>query len=255
MVKTSDLVLLYNDERTSYLISLPKKGIFSTHKGNIDFSQLKGKEYGEPVKTHLGKVFYLLKPTWADIEKRVRRTTTIIYPKDAGWMLLKTQISPGSKVIEVGTGSGAFTIILANLVRPRGKVYTYEKREEFLGNAEKNIKRAGLDKYVEFFCKDVETSGFSQKDVDAVFIDLPEPWGGIPHVHKVLKGGHSLISISPTIEQIQKTVSTLELVGFTRIKVVEILERELLVRVGRTRPKERMISHTAYLVSAQKVIK
>lgn len=255
MIKPSDFVFLYHDERTSYLISLPQKGVFSTHKGNIDLSEIKGKEYGESVKTHLGKVFYLLKPAWADIEKKVRRTTTIIYPKDAGWMLLKTRISPGSRVIEAGTGSGAFTIILANLVRPKGRVYTYEKRQEFLNNAKRNIEKIGLSKYVEFFCRDVEKEGFSQEDVDALFIDLPEPWGVIAHSHKALKGGHFLISISPTIEQVQKTVSTLELTGFTRIRVVELLERELLVRVGRTRPKERMVSHTAYLLSAQKIVK
>jgi tRNA A58 N-methylase Trm61 len=44
----------------------------------------------------------------------------------------------------------------------------------------------------------------------------------------------------------------LELEGFVRIKVLEILERELLVRITGTRPTERMISHTAYLVFAQK---
>ncbi len=255
MIRTSDPVLLYYDERASYLIFLPEKGVLSTHKGNIDLSEIRGREYGESVRTHLGKVFYLLKPTWADIEKRVRRTTTIIYPKDAGWMLLKTQLSPGSRVIEVGTGSGAFTIILANLVRPRGKVYTYEKRQEFLDNAKRNVERLGLGRYVEFFCRDAEKEGFSQKDVDALFIDLPEPWGVVTHSYKALKGGHSLISISPTIEQTQKMVSVLELAGFTRIKVVELLERELLVRIGRTRPRERMVSHTAYLLSAQKIIK
>ena len=40
---------------------------------------------------------------------------------------------------------------------------------------------------------------------------------------------------------------------FVRLKCVELLEREILVRPGKTRPKERMVSHTGYLVFAQKV--
>lgn len=255
MIKPLDLVLFYHNERTSYLLSLPKEGFFSTHKGNIDFSKVKGKEYGDSIKTHTGEIFYLLKPTWADLEMRVRRTTTIIYPKDAGWMILKSHISPGSKVVEIGTGSGAFTIILANMVRPRGKVYTYEMREGFLENARKNLRRIGLDRYVEFFCEDVSKGSLGVEGIDAVFVDLPQPWDVIPQAYEALKGGHSLLSLSPSIEQIQKTKSILELTGFTRIEVVEILERGILVREGKTRPKERMVSHTAYLLSAQKIIK
>jgi len=51
---------------------------------------------------------------------------------------------------------------------------------------------------------------------------------------------------------VRKTKAVLELEGFVRIKSVEILERELLVRITGTRPTERMISHTAYLTFAQK---
>jgi len=260
MLKPTDLVLLYNSEKANYLLSLPQAGTFSTHKGNINLGEILGKEYGDAVKSHTGDVFYLLRPTIADLAMKVKRTTTIVYPKDAGMMLLRTIIFPGAKVIEVGGGSGALTAILANFVRPQGKVYSFEVRKDFLENARANIKRFGLEEWVCFIEADVAKQGFSLKEVglntawaDAVFIDLPEPWGVINFAHQVLKGGHSLVSLSPTVEQIKKTKSAFELAGFTRIRAVELLERELLVKFSGTRPRERMISHTAYLLFAQKI--
>jgi tRNA (adenine57-N1/adenine58-N1)-methyltransferase len=253
MIQPGDLVLFYYNDRISYLIAVPEKGKFSTHRGEIDYAQVLASDYGDIVKSHLGASFSLLKPTWSDLTMRVRRTTTIIYPKDAGLMLLKTVITPGGRVIEVGTGSGAFTILLANFVKPDGRVYSYEARSEFSANARTNLRRVGLETYVEFICRDVGKEGFIHDQVDAVFLDVPEPWGLVGYAHKALKGGYPLVSISPTIEQVQKTKSVLELEGFTRIEVVEILEREMLVRVGRTRPKERMVSHTVYLLFAHKI--
>ena len=255
MLKPNDIILLYSGEKGSYLLTLPEKGFFSTHKGNISYSEILGKDYGDAVKSHTGYVYYILKPNLADLAMKVKRTTTIVYPKDAGLMLLRTIVFPGAKVIEVGGGSGALATILANFVRPDGKVYSYEVRKEFIDNARANLQRFGLDSFVEWIEADVEKQGFSHEEVDAVFIDVPEPWGIINWAHKALKVGHCLVSLSPTVEQIKKTKSVMELEGFTRIQVVELLERELLVKFTGTRPRERMVSHTAYLIFAQKINK
>jgi len=252
MLKAGDLVLFYHNERAKYLITLQEKGSFSSHKGNISFPEVLQKDYGDVVNTQIGTSFHILKPTLADLSMKVRRTTTIVYPKDAGLMILQSFVFPGAKVIECGTGSGALTIILANFVRPSGKIYSYEARQEFSDNAKSNVAKVGLSDYVEFFCADVEKEGFKQTGVDAVFIDLPEPWTAIKPAYDALKGGHSYVSLSPNTEQVRKTKTVLELEGFVRIKIIEILERELLVRITGTRPTERMISHTAYLVFAQK---
>ncbi|MCX7785057.1 MAG: tRNA (adenine-N1)-methyltransferase [candidate division WOR-3 bacterium] len=252
MLKVGDLVLLYHNERAKYLIAVQDKGHFSTHKGNIDFAEVLHKSFGEVINTHTGIPFFILRPTLADLSMKVRRTTTIVYPKDAGLMLLRSFVYPGAQVIETGTGSGALTAILATYVQPYGKVYSYEVRQDFSDNAKENLKRLGLDNYVEFYVRDVEKQGFEQKEVDAVFVDLPEPWIAIRPAFDALKGGSSFCSLSPNTEQVRKTKSVLELEGFVRIKVVEIWERELLVRVTGTRPAERMVSHTAYLVFAQK---
>ncbi len=227
----------------------------SSDFGELILGDIIGKPYGFVGETHLGRKFYCLKPSTADLMMKVKRTTTIVYPKDTGYLLLETAIGPGSKVIEVGTGSGALTLVLAKFVAPDGVVYTYDRREEFIENAKKNIERAGYIKNVEFFCQDVAERGLLQKGVDAIFIDVPEPWRIIPKAAKVLKGGHHVASWSPNVEQVKSTVDALQNNNFIRIKVSEIVEREMLVRQQGVRPRERGITHTAYLVSAQKILK
>ncbi len=253
MIKEGELILLYNSEDTQYLIALPKEGQFSTHKGSISFAEIRNKNFGDKVLSHTQYPFYILRPTLRDIEMKVRRKTTIIYPKDAGFILLNSLLFPGAKVLEVGTGSGAFTIILANFVRPAGKVYSYDMREEFLELARWNLQRAGLLEYVELIKRDVAKEGFTESEADCIFVDVACPWELIKECQNALKGGATFAALSPNIEQVQKTVRTLELEGFVRLKVYEIIEREIMVRLTGTRPKERGIVHTAYLLFAQKI--
>lgn len=245
-------MFLYNSARMQYLVVVPNHGRFSTHRGNIDFSDVIGREFGDCVKTHMGFSFFLLRPTLADIAMRVRRTTTIVYPKDTGAMLLETAVFPGARVIEVGSGSGALTITLANFVRPGGQVYSYERRSDFSSNARQNVVRVGLEGYCEFIVADPEHEGFAQTDVDAVFLDVPEPWTITRAARNALKNGNPLAAIVPTIEQLRRTVSALEMDGFTRIRVREILEREMFVRSTGIRPADRMVAHTVYTVFAHK---
>ncbi|HTW91217.1 MAG TPA: tRNA (adenine-N1)-methyltransferase [bacterium] len=253
MIQLGDNVILYHSDRMNYLVTVQAKGSFSTHRGQLPFDQIAGREFGDSVRTHLGFLFHLLKPGLSDLAMKVRRATTIVYPKDVGAMLVSAAIFPGARVIEVGSGSGALTIYLANFVRPDGRVYSYERRPEFSANARANVEKYGLSPYCEFFVRDPEQEGFEQKEMDAVFLDVPEPWTLVAPAHKSLKGGHTLVSISPTVEQVRKTVSAMEMQGFARIHVKEILEREILVRTTGIRPADRMVAHTVYLIFGNKV--
>lgn len=253
MINEGELVIVYFDEKSEFLLEVKKQINFSTQYGIIRLADLIGQDYGAEFMTHLNKPFYLLRPALSDLMMKVKRKTTIIYPKDAGILILKTAIGPGSKVIEIGTGSGAMTILLANTIRPDGRVFTFERRSEFLENARKNVTRVGLEAYVEFNLADVGKDGLNQTGVAAVFIDVPEPWTVIAPARQALMAGHHLVSLSPNIEQIRKTKETLEANSFKRIEVIEVLVREILVRHTGTRPSERAITHTAYLLFAQKV--
>lgn len=253
VLSPGDHILFYHSEKLKYLVQLPKQGKFSTHRGQIDFEQVLGLDFGDEVRTHLGFGFHVLRPTLADLELRVHRTTTVVYPKDVGRMLLETAVFPGARVIEVGSGSGALTTVLASFVRPDGRVYSYERRPEFSENARRNVERYGLADWCEFFVADPEQSGFKQQAVDAVLLDVPEPWSLLQMAHAALRGGNSLVAIVPTTEQLRKTFSAMEIGGFTRIRVSEVLERGIYVRPSGIRPADRMVAHTVYLVFGHKI--
>lgn len=252
-IKSGDLVFIYLDEKRQFLIQAVPKLKLSTDYGDIKIDDIINKEFGFIGKTHLGKNFYCLKPTTGDLMLKIKRKTTIVYPKDIGYLLFETSIGPGSRVIEVGTGSGALTLFLSKIVAPNGVVYSYERNGEFIENAKKNLEKILNKSQIEFFLRDVAIEGFIQKDVDGVFIDVPEPWDIVPKAFESLKSGHHLVSWSPNIEQVKNTVDMLEKKGFIRIKICEILQREILVRERGVRPRERGITHTAYLVSATKI--
>jgi tRNA (adenine57-N1/adenine58-N1)-methyltransferase len=251
MIDKGNLVLLYKDAR-SYLVKVTSRR-FHTDKGFIEMEAIIGKDYGDYVETNLGQKFYLLMPCLYELMMKVNRKTQIIYPKDMGLILTKATIFPGARVIEVGAGSGALTSALANFVRPSGKVFSYEKNEEFLENAKKNVEKNGLLEWVEFKLKEVD-SAFDETDIDFVMIDIGSPWELIDAAWKALKPGYRLATVCPTYEQLTQTVFTLEEKGFINIEAIEVLTRRILVRKGRTRPEQRIPSHTGFLVFASKIL-
>jgi tRNA (adenine57-N1/adenine58-N1)-methyltransferase len=181
------------------------------------------------------------------------RKTQITYPKDAALIVMFSGISSGSQVVESGTGTGALTTALAHYVKPNGKIYTYDIREEFKSNVEKNLRRANLLEFVEIKSGDV-TQGIEEKNLDAVILDLATPWLVVPHAYEALKPSGTLISFSPTIDQVVKTTEVLNEFNFTFIETIECLIRSMQISRGKTRPHTMMTGHTGYITKARKTI-
>jgi tRNA (adenine57-N1/adenine58-N1)-methyltransferase len=250
MIQNGELVYVFNEHAT-FLIPFQEKSSFSCHKGDIKFTP--GLDWGDSVTTPGGDIFYLLHPTMADIMMKVKRRTTIIYPKEAGVILLELGVQNGTKMIEIGTGSGSLTLLLTRLVGSEGKVYSFERRAEHQEIAIKNVKRMGVPDNVEFILKDpVTDGGFGLENMDCIFVDVPAPWNIIPHAYRALKSGGHIGVLSPNIEQVQTTVTAMEETGFVRIRTVETIQRGIRVKKNLTRPFDRMIAHTGYLYFAQK---
>jgi tRNA (adenine57-N1/adenine58-N1)-methyltransferase len=247
-----DDILLYLDRKRTYLVRV-KEEVFHTHKGYIQLNDLIGRKFGSSIKSNLGVEFYALRPLVKDYIFKTRRRTQILYPKDMGYIVLFTGIGPGSKVVEAGTGSGAMTVVLANLLKPNGRVYSYEIREEFLENARASLQRAELSDYVELKLMDV-TEGIDERGVDAVVLDLAVPWLVVTHAYQSLRGGGVLASFSPTMEQVIKTVDVIRRHPFVEVVTVELLMRRLNVGENKTRPETLMIGHTGYITTARKVL-
>lgn len=223
---------------------------FGTNVGQITFPE--DLCFGQTVRTSLGHPFQILMPSLSDLQMKVKRRTTIIYPKDAGYMLLQTGTREGSRVLECGSGSGAFTFLLACVVGRTGRICSFERRPEHLDQAKENLARLGEFPQIEWHLRDAEAEGFGQSGFEAAFIDVPEPWTLVAAAREALWPGGFWVSLSPTYNQVEKTVFALEAVSFTGVRTVEILEREILVRPEKTRPKEMGITHTAFITFARR---
>lgn len=247
-----DVLLVEEGKERTFLVRLEPGREFHSHRGTVAHDAVVGQPEGATVLSHTGRPFLALRPLVGDRMFKVKRRTQIVYPKDAGWIALALDLRPGARVLEMGTGSGAFTILLAQLVGPTGRVYTFDRREEFLENALANIARAGYADRVE---AGILTAGepFPVQDADAAFLDLPSPWEAIPAAAAALASGRPLALIVPTAEQLKESVRTLSEAGFVLIEAVELLERPILVRQREgVRPSERMTAFTGYLVSARR---
>lgn len=239
--------------RRKYIFKLAQGESFQSDQGFWKHDDLIGQPWGSDVESHLGKPFMLLEPSLRDVLLHTKRQSQIIFPKDIGYILLRLSIGPGKRVIEAGTGSGAFTTALAWSVGDIGKVFSYDRREDMQSLAQKNLVRMGLGDRVQFYLRDIET-GFDQEDIDAIFLDLPGPENYLSQVRQTLTNGGELGSILPTMNQVSSLVKNLEEHGFGLIEVCEILIRFYKTTPERMRPFDRMIAHTGYLVFARHLI-
>ncbi|HJO31581.1 MAG TPA: tRNA (adenine-N1)-methyltransferase [Nitrosopumilus sp.] len=252
-IKNNSPVLFYYNHSKKWLAKISKKESFHTHIGVIKHSDAIGKEYGSRLITNKDKYVYVLKPTMFDYVMKIQHGTQIVYPKDIGYIIARAGIGDGQKILEIGTGSGSLTSFVASVVKPRGHVYTFDVDENFMKIAEKNIKKAGMSKYVTQHNLDLKTAKkMPLSDMDVALIDLGDPWVVIPQVRKMLKGSGSIFAICPTMNQLEKLTMALVENEFTDIESTEHIIRTIEAREGKTRHSFQGIGHTTYLCFARK---
>jgi ubiquinone/menaquinone biosynthesis C-methylase UbiE len=107
------------------------------------------------------------------------------------------EISPGSRVAEIGCGTGWFTFELEKAVRPRGIVYALDMQPAML-----QILRARRENWERILTLPCGENSFELDDgeVDAVFHanvlhECAEPETHLREVHRVLKDGGLLALI------------------------------------------------------------
>ena len=253
-IEESSYVLLFHTPRKKWLTKVAEDKKFHTHLGIIDIASIIGMEYGSAIRTTEGKLIFLMEPTIYDFIMKSERRTQIVYPKDLGYIVARTGLKNGSKVLEIGTGSGALATFMASIVKPEGHIYSFDVNSDFMEIAKRNLEKAGMARYVTLHQHDPH-QGVDIRNVDVATVDLGDPWTVVDQVYDALKGGGAFVAICPTMNQIEKTAAQLKKSGYADIDSVELMIRNMEAREGMTRPSMRMIGHTTYLVFARKVEK
>jgi len=251
--KEGDLVQLVGLSHKHFLLRLEAGGEFQTHRGVLKHDDMIGKSWGSQIYSHRGSPFFLLQPSLSDLLRDIKRNTQILYPKDIGFILVTMGIGPGQHILEAGTGSGSLTSAFAFAVGPQGHVTTYEAREQMQELARRNLVMLGLDDRVTMKLGNVE-NGFEETGVDALFLDLPNPFDYMHHVRAALKPGGFFGTILPTTNQVIKLLVALRQNHFAFVDVCETMLRYYKAEASRFRPTDRMVAHTGYLIFARPVV-
>lgn len=99
---------------------------------------------------------------------------------------------PGMTVLEVGSGTGAFTVELAQLAGPTGRVHAVEIQKEMIDKAAARIREAGVSDRVRFEHRGIYRLPMQDASVDlavlmAVLSEIPDRSLALAEVRRVLK--------------------------------------------------------------------
>lgn len=230
-IQIGDLVVIMESFDRLTFAYVEEKGMYSNRHGHFSHKDFINKPFGSKVRSRSDQGYgfcYLLKPTpelWA---RSLTHRTQIVHELDQSQIIFQLHLRPNMTVVESGTGSGAMSHAILRTVAPHGKLHTYEFNKMRADTARAEFEKNGVSHLVTVHHRDVcanneEEAGFDlpNHSVDAVFLDLPEPWLAVPHAAKVLKPNARIASYSPCIEQSQKTVEAMKNAGFHSMKTME----------------------------------
>ena len=249
--KENDFIFLLDDNGKKHWIKVAYSMIKIPSLGTFDGSKLKGLSSGSEV-TIAGKKFVAFEPTTMDLMESLERGAQIITPKDAATIIFYTNTKAGSKVLEVGAGSGGLTTALLETVSENGHVHTIEFKEENAERALKNLKRTCLDKNWSYQIGDAREVKVQDYVANSLIMDMPDPENAIENLLPHLLPGGCVCGYVPNMNQMERFVKKLRELKFVEIKCYETMQREMEVHSGGVRPSFGGIGHTAYLIFGRK---
>jgi len=252
MLSDGELVYLLDGRGKRHWLQLAPGMIKMPGLGVLNGSKLIGLEEGSRIS--LGeREFVVLRPGAQELMESLDRGPQIILPKDAATIVFKLDLKPGDAVVESGVGSGSLTTALLNAVGSDGMVVSIELREEFAAKAKRNVSRSSFAKAWDLRSGDV-TNTPVEAEVDAVVLDMPNPWDALPNVATFLRPGGRFCAYVPNTNQVERLVWALRSEGYVEVEALENLQRQLEVHEGGVRPSFESIGHTGYMVFARRAL-
>jgi len=252
--QNGESVLLVDRTGRRRLVRLRSGARFHSNKGTVEHSEILSAEQGALIRTSTGTPFTVWRPRLSDYVLEMTRHSGVIYPKDAGVILLWGDIGPGMRVLEAGLGSGALSLYLLRAVGDQGLVISYETRSDFIQLAKKNIEGFQGPPTNHLVRERDVTVKIEDAPLDRIVLDVPEPWCAVPSAIEALVPGGLFLSFNPSIVQVQQTVETINASGwFETPEVLETLYRPWKVEGQAVRPEQTMVGHTGFIVVARRL--
>lgn len=254
-LQIGERVTLSDAKGRRHSVVLAVGAAFHTTKGAISHDDLIGQPEGVVVRSTGGSPYLAFRPLLEEFTVTMPRGAAVIYPKDAAHILVQTDIFPGARVLEAGAGSGALSMFLLRAVGSTGKVYSYERREDFAKIAQRNVETffGGPHPAWTLRVGDVVADNAGEP-VDRVVLDMLAPWDCIDMVGEVLVPGGLLCCYVATTTQLGRTMDTLRVHGgFTEPVGREYSAREWHAEGLAIRPGHGTSGHTGFLIFARRL--
>ena len=241
--------------KSKYLAVIDIEKEFITNEGKFSFSNIK--KIPSRIQSSTGVEFKIYHPTYKEFVLLMKRGPQIIYPKDIGQIILEADINKNSNVLEIGTGSGALTLFLLNIIGPDGLLISLDVSKKNQRRTQKTIDRyMSTNNFDNKYNLDFITTSlidFKLKEhaevIDTVVTDVPEPWEFFEN--NSVKEDLKWVSYLPSITQITKINEVLIKNKFENIEVKEVILRDWVVDKKIVRPSNKLVSHTGFIISGR----
>ena len=248
-------VSITNPKGRRYSVLLSEGGQFHSTKGIINHDDLIGGPEGIVINSTGGVAHIIMRPVMEEFTVSMPRGATVIYPKDASYILMFTDIFPGARVLEAGAGSGGLSISILRGIGADGRLYSYERRQDFAETARKNVEQfyGGPHPGWQLQVGDlVETYGGEK--VDRAILDMLAPWECIDVAHQALTPGGWLCIYVATTTQMGRTMDTIRTHGgWVEPRAVEVNLREWHAEGLAIRPGHAGRGHTGFIIHARRL--